>query len=463
MNCWEPSGPHVTGVRLTIPPFPTADGAVGETTSERPLRVALLSYRSKPHGGGQGVYIRHLSRELAALGHEVEVISGPPYPELDPGPTLTKLPSLDLYREPDPFRVPHLREFTSGTDVLEFALTSIGNFPEPMTFSLRAWRNLRRRPSSEQPDIIHDNQTLGYGMLLMARDGMPVVATIHHPITVDRRLDTAAAPNPWRKFRVKQWYSFLTMQGRVIRRMPSLMTVSQSSFEDVVRDFEVDPQRMTVVPLGVQHDVFVPPSKPRIPGRIVAAASADVALKGIIHLLEAVAKLRTERDVELVIVGSAKKGGTTAATIERLGLADTVRFVSNVSESELVELIGSASVAVVPSLYEGFSLPSVEMMACATPLVATTAGALPEVVGPDGEAALLVPPADVEALVSAIGRILDDEELATRLGTAGRERVLERYTWRVVAQRTADWYRRALDDNTLNQRNTEPVTTTTGS
>ncbi len=410
--------------------------------------MALLSYRSKPHGGGQGVYIRHLSRELSNLGHDVEVLSGPPYPELDPGPRLTTLQSLDLYREPDPFRVPHLREFRSSVDVLEFALTGIGNFPEPMTFSLRAWRLLKSRPAAQQPDIIHDNQTLGYGMLLMQRDGVPVVATVHHPITVDRRLDVAAAPNPWRKFRVRQWYSFLRMQGRVVRRMPRIMTVSQSSHDDVVRDFDVDPSRITVVPLGVQHDVFLPPTKPRVKGRIVAAASADVALKGIIHLLEAAAKLRTERDVELVIVGSAKPGGATAKAITRLGISDIVRFVTNIDEAELVELLGSAQVAVVPSLYEGFSLPSVEMMSCATPLVATTAGALPEVVGPDGEAALLVPPADVGALVVAINRILDDDELAAQLGAAGRARVLERYTWRVVAQRTADWYRAALADPT---------------
>ena len=85
------------------------------------MRIALLSYRSKPHCGGQGVYVRYLSRELVALGHSVEVFSGQPYPELDDGVLLTKVPSLDLYREPDPFRVPQLREFRDITDVLEFA------------------------------------------------------------------------------------------------------------------------------------------------------------------------------------------------------------------------------------------------------------------------------------------------------------------------------------------------------
>ena len=410
----------------------------------RPLRIALLSYRSKPHSGGQGIYVRHLSRELVALGHEVEVLSGPPYPELDVlpdgrGPSLTKVESLDLYREPDPFRVPHWREFRTPTDVLEFALMCTAAFPEPLTFSLRAAKELRRR--SERPDVVHDNQTLGHGLLLAQRAGFRVLATLHHPITVDRRHDLAAAATFGKRFSLRRWYSFLRMQRAVARRLPGLLTVSESSADDIVRDFGVDPQRLTVVPVGVEVDVFVPPSAPRVPGRIVATASADVPLKGLVPLLEAVAKLRTERDVELVVVGRPREGGAALAALDRLGLQDAVRFVSGVTEAELVDLFGSAEVAVVPSLYEGFSLPAIEAMACATPLVATTAGALPEVVGPDGETALHVPPGDPESLALAVGRLLDDPELAARIGAAGRERVVSRFTWRAVAEQTVDWYR----------------------
>jgi glycosyltransferase involved in cell wall biosynthesis len=409
---------------------------------DRPLRIALLSYRSKPHCGGQGVYVRHLSRELVAIGHEVEVISGPPYPELDPGVALTQLPSLDLYREPDPFRTPHLREFRTRIDVLEFALMATAAFPEPLTFSLRAARLLRGR--SERPDIVHDNQSLGYGLLRLQRDGFAVVATVHHPITVDRRHDLAAARGLRKNVSSRRWYSFLRMQAKVVRALPALLTVSTSSYDDIVRDFRVEPGRLTVVPVGVETDVFVPPTAPRVRGRIVATTSADVPMKGLVPLLEAVAKLRTERDVELVVVGKPKPGGTAAKTISRLGIEDAVRFVSGVAEPELVELFGSAQVAVVPSLYEGFSLPAIEAMACATPLVATTAGALPEVVGPHGVAALHVPPGDPEALALAIGSILDDPELGARLGAAGRARVLERFTWRAVAEQTVAWYRANL-------------------
>jgi glycosyltransferase involved in cell wall biosynthesis len=426
-----------------------ADGA-------RPLRVALLSYRSKPHCGGQGVYVRALSRELAALGHDVEVLSGPPYPELDAdetgrGPRLTQVPSLDLYREPDPFRVPHWREFRSPVDVLEFLLMCTAAFPEPLTFSLRAARVLRRRPVAGRPDVVHDNQTLGYGLLLLQRAGLPVVATVHHPITEDRRHDLAAARGRTR-LSTRRWYSFLAMQGRVVRRLPALLTVSQSSYDDIVRDFRVRPERLTVVPVGVETDVFVPPTAPRVPGRIAATASADVPLKGLVPLLEAVAKLRTERDVELVVVGRPKEGGPAVQAIERLGLADAVRFVSGLSEPDLVGLFGSAEVAVVPSLYEGFSLPAVEAMACGTPLVATTAGALPEVVGPDGVTALHVPPGDPEALAAAVGRLMDDPALADRLGAAGRERVVQLFTWRAVAEQTVRWYRAVLGEPAAEDR-----------
>src|SRR3954469_5765318 len=247
------------------------------------MRVALLSYRSKPHCGGQGIYLRHLSRELVALGHTVEVFSGQPYPELDPGVELTRLPSLDLYREPDPFRVPRLREFRDRIDVEEFLTMCVAGFPEPRTFSLRAARALRERV--DDFDIVHDNQVLGHGMLDIERMGLPLITTLHHPITFDRRIDLAAAPSRWRRWTLRRWYGFLRMQGKVARRARRILTPSETSKRDIVKDFGVDPRRMQVILLGVD-DGFVPPTEPRVPGRILAMASADAPMKGIATLLE---------------------------------------------------------------------------------------------------------------------------------------------------------------------------------
>jgi glycosyltransferase involved in cell wall biosynthesis len=407
------------------------------------VRVALLSYRSKPHCGGQGIYVRHLSRELVALGHEVEVFSGQPYPELDPGVRLTRLPSLDLYREPDPFRTPRPSEIRDAIDLLEVATMYTAGFPEPLTFSLRAARVLKRRLGDF--DVVHDNQTLGYGMLDIARTGLPLVTTIHHPITFDRRVDMSAAKGR-KKLSTWRWYGFLSMQGRVARRMRHIVTVSKSSARDIAADFGVTPERIEVIPLGVEPEVFAHYQDPRVPGRIVAMASADTPMKGIATLLEAFAKLRTERAVELLLITRPKPGGRTEQLIDHLAIRDSVRFVNGLSDTELAQVVGSAEIACVPSLYEGFSLPTVEAMGCGTPLVVSRAGAIPEVVGEEGLCADLVAPGDVEELASALGALLDDPDRRRRMGEAGRRRALERFSWRAVAEATAAAYTRAIED-----------------
>jgi glycosyltransferase involved in cell wall biosynthesis len=406
------------------------------------VRIALLSYRSKPHCGGQGVYVRYLSRGLAELGHQVEVFSGQPYPELDPPVTLTRVPSLDLYRESDPFRTPSPREFRDALDLLELGTMWTAGFPEPLTFSLRAARLLRAR--RDEFDVVHDNQSLGYGLLSLRRAGIPLVATVHHPITRDRRTELAAAVW-WRKVPVWRWYGFVRMQARVAKRIPRVLTVSHAAAEDIRDDFGVAPERIRTVPLGVDTGVFTPPAAPRVPGRIVAVASADVPLKGIRHLLEAVAKLRTEREVELTLVSRLTPGGPTERLIAELGIGDVARTVHGLSDAELAALLGSAEVACVPSLYEGFSLPTVEAMACATPLVVSRAGAIPEVVGPDGECAHLVPPGDTEALTRGLEAVLADPALARSLGAAGRRRATGRYSWQSVAASTVDCYAEAIE------------------
>ncbi|MGW5418910.1 glycosyltransferase family 4 protein [Streptomyces sp. NPDC003943] len=416
----------------------TADG-------DRPLRIALLTYKGNPFCGGQGVYVRHLSRELARLGHTVEVVGSQPYPTLDEGVPLTEIASLDLYRQPDPFRTPAREEYRDWIDALEVGTMWTGGFPEPLTFSLRARRMLAARRGDF--DVIHDNQTLGYGLLGGPRAlGAPLVTTIHHPITVDRQLELDAAADWKRRASVRRWYAFTRMQKRVARRLPSVLTVSGTSRQEIVEHLGVREDRIRVVHIGADTELWSPdPSVAEVPGRIVTTSSADVPLKGLVFLIEALAKLRTEQpDAHLVVVGRRAEDGPVAQAIERYGLDGAVRFVKGISDAELVDLYRSAQVACVPSLYEGFSLPAAEGMATGTPLVATTGGAIPEVAGPDGETCLAVPTGDAGALAVALGRVLGDAELRARLGRAGRERVLANFTWARAAQGTAELYREAL-------------------
>ncbi|WP_016932275.1 glycosyltransferase family 4 protein [Rhodococcus sp. R1101] len=402
------------------------------------MRVALLSYRSKPHCGGQGVYVRHLARELVAQGHTVEVFSGQPYPELDPGVTLTKVPSLDLYRDDDPFRTPKPGEYRDLIDVLEVATMWTAGFPEPRTFGLRAARLLRGRLGDF--DVVHDNQSLASALLRIAED-LPLVATIHHPITRDRELDLASATTFRRRFTLRRWYGFLRMQEKVARRLPTLLTVSENSADDIRTAFGIEAERIHTIPLGVNTEMFAPRQAERVAGRIVCVASADAPLKGVPTLLEAVAKLRTEREIELVLVSKLAPGGATEKLIDELAIGDVVRTVSGIDDTELADLLASAEIAAVPSLYEGFSLPAVEAMSCGTPLVASRAGAIPEVVG---DAGLLVPPGDSEQLAAGLAALFDDPAERRRLGAKGRDRVLERYSWAAVAAKTAAVYERAI-------------------
>jgi glycosyltransferase involved in cell wall biosynthesis len=408
---------------------------------DAPLKIAYLTYRGKPHVGGQGVYTRHLTKALADLGHTVEVFGGQPYPILDDRVTLTKLPSLDTFNEYFPGRFPGFWELKTREDALEMAVFMTGVFPEPLAFSARAARELK--PRAHEFDLVHDNQCLGYGILKI-EEKIPTIVTLHHPITKDRELEMSHAKTRARRFSVGRWYSFVKMQGKVASKMPRIVVVSQNSIDDIHTDMGVEVDRMRLVPVGVDPDLFKPlPEVERRPGRLITTASADVALKGLSYLLEAMAKLRTERDITLTIIGKPRPGHSMDL-IDSYGLAPHIEFVSGVTDERIVELYAEAEMAVVPSLYEGFSLPAIEAMCSGTPLVATDGGALPEVTGIDGETVIGCTAGDVDSLAAAITRGLDSPELRARVGAAGRQRVLDRWTWTKCAEQTVEQYREVL-------------------
>jgi len=406
-----------------------------------PLRIAYLTYRGKPHVGGQGVYTRHLTKALADLGHHVEVFGGQPYPILDPRVQLHQLPSLDIFNDAHPGRFPAYWEINDWPNFVESAQFLKGTFGEPRSFSIRAHRALKTRVNDF--DIVHDNQCLGYGILKIEKI-IPTIVTLHHPITKDRKLEMEHTPTWWKRKAIGRWYSFVEMQGKVASKMPRVVVVSKNSIDDIHTDMKVSLDRMRLVPVGVDHELFSPkPTVQRKPGHMITTASADVALKGLSYLLEALAKLRTEREVHLTIIGKPREGAN-ADLIRSLGLEDCITHVSGVTDERIVELYAEAELAVVPSLYEGFSLPAIEAMATGTCLVATTGGALPEVTGVDNDTVLSCPAGDAEALAAAIRRGLDSKELRDRIGAAGRARVVERWSWRHCAALTVDQYKEVL-------------------
>lgn len=413
--------------------------------SDRPLKICLLGYRSAPYGGGQGIYLKYLSKALVEAGHQVDVISGQPYPHVDARVRLIKMPGMNLYETGlRSLRPHHLR---SMTNIIEWTGKLTGSFSEPHCFGRRVCKYLRRH--GRHYDIIHDNQCLSWGMLNLQRDEFPLVTTIHHPITSDLEIALNAAANWRERLLIRRWHSFLKMQKQVASQLRNLVTVSERSRADIATAFGIAPENIDRIHLGIDTDEFAPRSHiSRRSRRLMATASADAPLKGVRYLLEAVAQLVPRYpDIELLVVGRPKAGGDTECLIEQLQLAPYLRFVSGISTEQLVDYYAEAEVAVVPSVYEGFGLPAGEAMACGVPLVTTNGGALPEVVG---DAAIQVPVKDSAALAAAIADLFESPQRRRQLALAGRRRMQEEFCWRRVARDMTAYYQQVLEQRQVN-------------
>ncbi|MDA8025304.1 MAG: glycosyltransferase family 4 protein [Actinomycetota bacterium] len=424
---------------------------------EKKLKIAFCIYRGNPYSGGQGVYTKYMTAALAARGHEVTIFSGPPYPELDDRCELVKVESLDVYRGGDSIRVPRLSEVRSLADLYEFLLTLSGSFCEPKAFGLRLKTHLI--PRIHEFDIIHDNQSLNSTLTKVSKRLKPVVTAIHHPITVDRRLDLASAKGLVRRFGVWRWYGFVRSQVRAARKAQQIITVSETSKVDVVKEMGARPENIEVVHVGVDTKIFHPiEGATRRSHRIVTTSSADVVLKGLIYLAKAALILKEEfPDLEVKVLGTPRGDSEVHRFVSENGLGEIFDFVGRVTQDEMVRLYSESTVAVVPSIYEGFSFPSIEAMACGVPLVATYGGAIPEVVGVDGSCAILVPTRDDVALSEAIRTLFNDAELRSTLAANGLSRVFERYTWDRCAEQVERIYARILSDHDGRENDYEVV------
>jgi glycosyltransferase involved in cell wall biosynthesis len=408
---------------------------------ERPLKICLLTYRGNPTCGGQGVYVKHLSKALVDIGHDVDVISGPPYPHLDPKVRLHKLPNLDMYNPHHLFHPERVRDLIYPINMYEFLNVCMGSFPEPFTFGERAYRYLQKRRMHY--DIVHDNQSLSYGVGRLARKVIPTIATIHHPITVDKQEEFKAAKTIYQKFRVFRWYTFIKMQMKVARQLSHIVTVSEFTKKDIAKEFSIDENKFHVVHNGINNEYFYPAQNGSRPeNSIIVTNSADMPLKGLSYLLEAVSEVRKKQSVKLTVIGEPKKNGIITKLVARLGIGDIVHFTGRIQNEEFADYYAKSTIAVVPSVYEGFGIPAVEAMACGVPLITTSGGALPEVVG---DAAMIVPPADAAALTKAIAFLFNNSDQRKKYSQAGLERVNSVFSWPKAAQEVVDVYREAID------------------
>ena len=411
------------------------------------MKVCLLTYRGNMYCGGQGIYVYYLAKALNKQGHEVHVVAGPPYPSVPEGVKLHKVDGLNLYETRGLSSLKSPFSLLDPFNMYEVLGARLGMFPEIFTFSMRSYMKLRELIPQEKFDIIHDNQTLGYGMLLAKGLGVPVVATIHHPIFIDMKADLAQAKRFISKFRRTLFYSFLVMQHIVAKRMDRVITVSEVSAGDTRRVFKLPEEKVRVVPNGIDTEVFINHNhRERDPNSIIMVGNTEDRKKGVVFLLQAIKMLR-ERDSLDVQLNIVDRYGDYTKYAPRLvqehGLGDVVNFTGRLSVDELVRYYSKSEVAVTASVYEGFGLPCAEAMSCSTPVVATRAGALPEIIGNDG-AGILVPPADPDALAEAIKRLLADKMLREKMGKAARKRIEDSFSWDIAAAKTLKVYEEVM-------------------
>ncbi len=408
------------------------------------LKIAILSYRSAPFGGGQGIYIRDISRALSIMGHRIDVISGPPYPNLVDEINLIKLPGLDLFQTfsfKERLRIFYNIKNKKLVDFYEFISVLFGGFPEMRTFGYRANKFLKL---SSHYDIIIDNQSLSYGILEIQKR-FPLIEIIHHPISKDYKFEYETASSFLYKLSRHRWYSFLKMQKKVAKNINNIVTPSKNSKKDIVVDFGVNQKNINVINNGLDINIFIPYKNiKRDPFRLITTASADVALKGLDYSLRSLATLsKNFPEISLLVIGQLKKNGHTSRLIKELGIEDRVLFKTALTKEEIAKEYASSSVAIVSSLYEGFGYPVIEAMSCEIPLIATNTSSIPELVG---DFATLIPPMNENELSEAIKKILNNYEKYKKIAESGRHHIIENFHWLKITQEYEDMIYKTIQD-----------------
>ena len=396
------------------------------------LQIAILSYRSAPFGGGQGVYVHDISKALSMMGHKVDVISGPPYPNLSDQVSLVKLPGLNLFQTfsfKDRLKIFWMKESKSLSDIYEFISVLLGGFPEMRTFGYRAKEYLGKK---KQYDIVIDNQSLSYSMVDIQKE-FPFIEIIHHPITKDFKHEIEGNKKILYRLSRHRWYSFLKMQKKVAPKINTIVTPSHNSLQDISKDFNCDPANIFVIHNGLDIDVFKPNNDiTRNPLRLITTASADVPLKGLDYSLRSLAELKNYfNGIHLIVIGKAKEDGHTSRLIKELNIERDVKFKTGLTKEGIAEEYAKSSISLVSSLYEGFGYPVIEAMSCGVPLIAANTSSIPELVG---EFATLIPSQNVQAQVKAIKNVIENYDDYKNIAEKGRVHIIEQFNWLKITE-----------------------------
>lgn len=374
-------------------------------------------------------------------GHEVHTVTGPPHPLPMKGVVQHRIPNNGYYvkkwgeaiNPSSPF------DIFKPVNFYEFLHTRLGAFSEISSFSYRAFSFVRDLHRKTGFDIIHDNQCLGYGLLLMKQLGIPVTATIHHPLSVDLENVLERVSTFRKKLKTVMFYPTL-MQSIVSKRLDGIITVSEDSKKRITSDFGVPPEKQSVVYNGIDTEIFRPIDEiKKIPGKILFVGNVEDGKKGFVYLLKAMKNI--DRRLKLTVVdGGSPHRNITGVLMKKYNLYDRVEFTGKVSVDELVRHYNESILSLTPSVYEGFGFPAGESMACGTPVISSDGGALPEVVG---DAGIIIPVRNSDAVSEAVNSLAFDQKRLDRYRDAGLERITSLFRWDYAVERMVSCFRKA--------------------
>ena len=406
------------------------------------LKIALLSYRSDPFSGGQGIYIKNISEALHNRGHEITIFSGNPLPEVNKAIKVVRIETPGFFETFDSLE--RLKIFTSleknRLNFMDFFETFTGTFTEPVFFGERLVKNKYFQETVDEFDIFHDNQSISsYPETVLKK----LVTTLHHPIHVDKEIDLTSEKSFLTRLSIKRWYSFLNFQKKNLKAVKKVISPSLSSKNDICRYFDYPSKNISVIWNGINLDDCKFHQRGSFNANFVTIISADVPMKNLKTVLKALHLLKQEGiNAKLTIVGDLREDNNKL--IDRLGLTKEITYKSKLPRKQLIQSLNNADIGIAPSKYEGFGFPLVEMIATGLPVIVSDKASLPELAG---NAGLIFNSSDSNDLKEKMKELIENAALRNKVAENSKLRRDDFFGWDEYAKKLEGLYKEIISGN----------------
>ena len=406
------------------------------------LKIGLLSYRSDPFSGGQGIYIKHVSEALQNRGHEITIFSGNPLPIVSNKIKVVEISTpgyFETFNSFERFKIFQAQEKTR-LDLWDFIETFTGTFTEPIFFGDRLLQNTEFAKTADSYDVFHDNQSISnYPDSINKK----LITTLHHPIHVDRDIDLENESSFLRKLAIKRWYSFLNFQKKNLNKVKKIISPSKSSKKDICHYFQYPAEQISVIWNGIDLADYKFHQRTSFNSEFVTIISSDVPMKNLRNILKALYLLKNDGlSAKLTIIGDLREDNKKL--INDLDLNDLVSFRKKLPRNELIKILNASDIGIAASSYEGFGFPLVEMIATGLPVIVSDKASLPELAG---DAGLKFNSDDVSDLKDKMKELVKNHALRDKLANNSKVRRDAFFGWDEYAKKLEDLFEEIISGN----------------